>query len=62
MAEFEELRVPGRKLLRTVDSWLRKERDTKRIKGSEPAQEAEARAHTSDPFTSAYGRHMAFYR
>lgn len=62
VAEFEELRVPGRKLLRTVDTWLRTERDGKRAKGTEPAHEAEKRTHTTDPFSSAYGRHMAFYR
>ncbi len=62
VTDFEELRVPGRKLLRTVDTWLRTERDGKRAKGTEPAHEAESRTHTSDPFSSAYGRHMAFYR
>lgn len=67
-AEVPELST-GRKLLHTVDSWLRASRDAQRAAAkanpkaeANPAGEAKARAGRSDPFSTAYGRHMSHYR
>ena len=52
------------RLLPTVESWLRKERDADRAAAKQKAAEAPEKPAASvrrDPFGGA-GRHMAFYR
>lgn len=62
MSDIPELNT-GRKLLHTVDSWLRSARDSKRAAAkANPALMINAADEQRAAPSHFYGRHMAFYR